>query len=363
MRIDSLRVSFFRRFVQAEQTLHPRLNVFVGPNAAGKTSLLEAVYVACRGQSFRARKLEEAIQDTQSAANVSLQIAEQLESPLVSWSAGFQRGELQVLRLGQAVTRREQAAALPLVLVDRQLHRVFEDAPIYRRRYVDWGLFYVEQSFYGQWRRYERALAQRNAALRSKAGVTAIQVWDVELAASGSALHALRLAHCEQLQRQARHWIQQLLNSERFTLELRPGWDQSQPLAVYLAANLERDRALGYTVGGPHRAELRVRFEEHEARSFVSRGQQKMLAVAMTLAQASLVAEVTTQFPVFLLDDIEAELSIEWQRKLVAALMNYPGQSLATSLEWKDSLAPKSAIPPKDFAVFHVEHGRISPRS
>lgn len=362
MRIERLRVSCLRRFAQAEIALSPRLNVIAGANAAGKTSLLEAVYICCRGQSFRARKLEEAIQEQQAAASVVLQIRERSDSVPVSWTAGFRRGELLVQRLSQPATRREQALALPLVLVDRQLHKVFEDAPVYRRRYLDWGLFYVEQSFYEHWRRYERALSQRNAGLRSRASDAAIQVWDRELANSGEALHQLRKVHTQQLQTQARIWSGRLLGSDRFSLELRPGWDETQPLAEHLAEHLARDRQLGYTVSGPHRAELRVRYEEHDARSFVSRGQQKMLAVAMALAQAALVAESIGEYPLFLLDDIEAELSLDWQQKLVAALLEYPGQSLATSLEWRDALAPEGAVPQRDFAVFHVEHGQVSPR-
>ena len=361
MRIDHLRITQLRRFGEAACVLHPRLTVFAGANAAGKTTVLEALFIACRGQSFRARKLEEAIQQPHSTASVVLQVEELAGSAAVQWSAGFQRGEVLVQRLGQPVTRREQAQALPLVLVDRQLHKVFEDAPIYRRRYVDWGLFYVEQSFFEHWRRYERALSQRNAGFRTGASTAAIQAWDVELAQHGSALHALRLAHTEALQTQARIWLGRLLGTERFSLELRAGWEQSQPLAEYLAGNLARDRQLGYTVGGPHRAELRVRFEEQEARSFVSRGQQKMLAVAMALAQASLVAEATGQHPVFLLDDIEAELSLDWQARLVSTLLQYPGQSLVSSLEWRAELAPAGAVPNQDYSLFHVEHGALIP--
>lgn len=361
MRIEHLRITRLRRLTEGECRPHPRLSVFAGPNAAGKTTVLEAIFIACRGQSFRARKLEEAIQQPQATASVVMQVQELAGSASVGWSAGFQRGELLVQRLGQPVTRREQAQALPVVLVDRQLHRVFEDAPLYRRRYLDWGLFYVEQDFFHHWRRYERALEQRNAGLRTGAANAAIEAWDTELAIHGTALHGLRLAHSTALQGQARHWLGLLLGTDRFTLELRAGWEQPQPLADYLAENLARDRRLGFTVGGPHRAELRVRFEDQEARSFVSRGQQKLLAVAMALAQASLVAEVTGQEPVFLLDDIEAELSLDWQARLVSTLLQYPGQSLVSSLEWKANLAPAGAVLNRDYGLFHVEHGTLIP--
>jgi DNA replication and repair protein RecF len=136
----------------------------------------------------------------------------------------------------------------------------------------------------------------------------------------------------------------------------------SSDLESVLAEGYEGDRKMGFTHAGPHRAELRVRFEQRDARAFVSRGQQKLLAVAMALAQAELVAEITGQAPILLLDDLEAELATEWQQRLLKALLQYPGQSLVTSLEWRDDLLG-AGTRHGDHAVFHVEQGQVVPRA
>lgn len=360
MRISHVAVENLRRFESLRFEPHPRLTVFRGANAAGKTSLLEAVYLATRAGSFRVRRLDELVREGQPHSKVQIAVRSDVSpgDPPVQWSVRVQRSELQIRRFDEVLTRRDLAEAVPVTLVDRQLHRVFEEGPIYRRRYLDWGMFYVEPSFLNLWRRYERALRQRNLALRQRQPVAVIQAWDPELVQSGIALHGLRQAHLAALESEARVFLLRLLETERFSLQLQAGWDESLGLEACLQQGLAGDRKMAYTHAGPHRAELRLRFEEHEARSFVSRGQQKMLAVAMVLAQASLVARTRGEYPVLLLDDLEAELSQDWQRRLLAALLNYPGQSLVSSLEWHVGLLPPSNR--TEYRLFHVEQGALS---
>lgn len=359
MRITQVAAESLRSFERLRFEPHPHINIFRGANAAGKTTVLEAVYLGARAGSFRARRLDEVIREHATTARVSLAIRrDDSEAPPVPWSVSCRRGEAQIQRFDEAANRRELAEAIPVALVDRQLHRVFEEGPVYRRRYLDWGLFYVEQSFFGLWRRYERALRQRNQALRQKLSPRQIQAWEPELVTAGEALHKLRREHTAVLEREARAWLLNMLGTDRFSLQLAAGWDDSNSLQNALEAGFGSDRKMGFTHAGPHRAELRLRFEGHEARSFVSRGQQKMLSVAMVLAQATLVARHQGQHPVILLDDLEAELSQDWQNRLLAALKRYPGQSLVTSLEWR--VAPEAAgLGFGDYRLFHVEQGTL----
>ncbi len=363
MKITRLAAEAFRRFERAEFVPHPHLSVLHGANASGKTSLLEAIYLGARASSFRARRLDEVIFDgaeKKLLASASLWISDDAKSPSTRWTVAIQRSEVSIRRLSEASNRRELAQAIPVVLVDRQLHRVFEEGPVYRRRYLDWGLFYVEPSFFDLWRRHERALRQRNQALRTRAPRSEVEIWNPEFIATGEALHRLRLKHTQQLELAAKTWVAELLQTQQFGFQLSSGWNDSLGLAGALAEGFEGDRKMGYTHAGPHRAELRVRFQEREARAFVSRGQQKLLAVAMALAQAQLVAEATGRAPIILLDDLEAELATEWQQRLIAALLRYPGQSLVTSLEWRDALATPASR--NDYTVFHVEHGLVTPQ-
>ncbi len=360
MKITRLTAESFRQFEHAGFEPHPRLTVLHGVNASGKTSLLEAIYFGARATSFRARRLDEVVLEKRHAASVSLWIEHDPQNPATQWTTAIQSGEVAIRRLTEASNRRELAQAIPVVLVDRQLHRVFEEGPVYRRRYLDWGLFYVEPSFFALWRRHERALRQRNQALRQRAPKVEVEVWNPEFIATAKALNQLRQTHVKMLEQSARRWVAELLQNEHFSFALSSGWNEQLGLEGALTEGYEGDRKMGFTHAGPHRAELRVRFEQRDARAFVSRGQQKLLALAMALAQAQLVSETAGQTPIILLDDLEAELATEWQQRLLKALLQYPGQSLVTSLEWRDSLLPSGASR-NDYAVFHVEHGHVTP--
>lgn len=354
MKITRVAAERFRRFERVSLSPHSRLTVLHGANASGKTSLLEAAYFGARAASFRARRLSEIVQEGQAAARVALAVQEDPQSPSTQWNTAIVGGDIEIRRMDESSHRRALAQALPVVLVDRQLHRVFEEGPVYRRRYLDWGLFYVEPSFIGLWQRHERALRQRNQALRQRAPRAEIEVWNPEFVATANALHQLRMRHVTALEVIAKRWVEELLGTTAFDFHLTAGWNESVGLELALTQGEEGDRKAGFTHAGPHRAELKVRFEQREARAFVSRGQQKLLAVAMALAQAELVQDKTGRTPAILLDDLEAELSLDWQCRLLKALLQYPGQSLVTSLEWRDVLLP-TGTSHDDYAVFHVE--------
>ena len=362
MKISRLTAESFRRFEQVMFEPHPHLTVLHGANASGKTSLLEAIYFASRANSFRARRVEELIREQGNTSRVCLSICSDDQQPPTNWVTAIQYGEVSIRRQTESTTRRELAQAIPVVLVDRQVHRVFEEGPVYRRRYIDWGLFYVEQNFFNLWRRHERVLRQRNQSLKQRVPRGEVEAWNPEFIATAEALHKLRQQHVLALEKKVQLWIAELLEAEHFMFSFSAGWNEQLGLQAVLSEGYEGDRKMGFTHAGPQRAELRVRFKNREARTHVSRGQQKMLAVAMTLAQAELVAETLGQAPILLLDDLEAELSLSWQRRLVAALIKYPGQSLVTSLEWQDALLPLGSNP-NNYAVFHVEHGHVSPHA
>ncbi len=362
MQILRLAVRDLRQFSEAAFSLHPKLTLLHGGNASGKTTLLEAAYLLCRAQSFRVKRLDEAIRHEQESALVSGSVDEQGLALASPWRVAVKRGEVMVSRFDEAMTRRQQAETLPVILLDRQIHRLLEDAPVFRRRFIDWGLFYVEQNFLGHWQRYERALQQRNTALRTRMSTGAIAAWDQELSLHGSSLSELRLDHLSQLVRHGQHWLNVLGQNLDLALDYRQGWEDGTSLAVYLQSSIARDQQLGYTLGGPHRAELRIRIQGREARATISRGEQKMLSIALALAQGSLVFEATGKRALILLDDLDAELSKSWQSLVIQALLQYQGQSLVSSLEWQADLAPVGALINRDYTVFHVEHGAVSPK-
>jgi len=361
MRFTRITGQNFRLFREFEIAPAPGINLILGPNAAGKTTLLEAFYALGRGRSFRAAASELAgPAGPHWVVHGELAAPEQPASRVgLAWSSdGLQ------IRIDQADgSLQDLARASAVEVLEPDSHRLLEDGPVYRRRYLDWGVFHVEHRFFPAWRRYQRALKQRNSALRAGSARAEVEAWNAELVQSGTEVHAYREAHLEQLRRHFGQAMAALLGDMDWSLELARGWTAGKALEVALAEHYEQDRRQGKTVAGPHRAELRLKLGAHSARRQVSRGQQKLLIAALLLGQAALVRERSGLSPVLLVDDFPAELGEPFQRALIAALLAYPGQCFVTSIEPTAALvaiASDAAKTGRENAVFHVEHGSVS---
>lgn len=352
MRFARIAAENFRLFSHLEFRPEPGLNLLLGANAAGKTSVLETIHLLGRGRSFRAAAPELAgtagphwrVQGRTVAADDS---AGQVD---VAWS----RDGLD-LRIGQtSASLQDLVRHVAVQVLEPDSHRLLEEGPVYRRRYLDWGVFHVEHRFFPAWRRYQRALKQRNHALRTGADRGEIEAWNPELVAAGREVHAARVAHVERLRSPLASLIASLLGPLDWSVEMSPGWPPAKTLADALSEHLEQDRRQGKTVAGPHRAELRFKLGGRAAKHQVSRGQQKLLIAALLLAQAGVVEAHTGAPPVLLIDDFPAELGPPFQAALLDALRAYRGQVFLTAIECTHALAtlPKSAM-------FHVEHQAV----
>lgn len=343
----------FRLFGQFELHPAPGVNLILGPNAAGKTTLLEAIYALGRGRSFRGAAPELA-GPREHAWNVHGRLAAH-GRPEASLGIGWSSQGL-VIRIDHADgALQDLVQACAVQVLEPDSHRLLEDGPVYRRRYLDWGVFHVEHRFFPAWRRYQRALRQRNHALRSGDDRAAVEAWNGELAAAGEEVHGYRADHVQALQGPLKEAVASLLGGLEWSLELSQGWSHGKPLAAALAEHYDQDRRQGMTVAGPHRAELKLKLAGRAAKRHASRGQQKLLIAALLLSQAELIHRVSGRTPILLIDDFPAELGPPFQQALLAALQRYAGQCFVTSIERTKAL---EVVPKK--ALFHVEHGAVS---
>ena len=161
MSLDSLGIEDFRCVERAELQLDGRCNVISGENASGKTSLLEAIFVLGRGRSFRTAKADTLIRNGTGAFQLTARVrGDGTARPL---GLRFSRDGIEARYSGRPVAGlAELATVLPVQAIDPEVHRLIEGGPQERRRFVDWGVFHVEPSFVDHWRRYQRALRQRN---------------------------------------------------------------------------------------------------------------------------------------------------------------------------------------------------------
>lgn len=330
MTLSLLQVTDFRCLQSAELELDPHFTLISGPNASGKTSLLEAMYVLGRGRSFRTRRLEHLIRHGAERFVVfgEVDTAHRRVPMGVEGSAAGMRAQIDGDKPSSLA---ELALQLPVQIIDPEVHHLIEEGPSRRRRFLDWGVFHVEQSFVGHWQRYQQVLKQRNAALKAHQPRAIVSVWDSDLVRSGELLSAARARYVTALSPRAEAIGRNLLAME-LSLSYRSGWAKDQSMAEALQQSWNHDQEAAATQIGPHRAELAIRLDGTAVKDRISRGQQKLLAAALLIAQIKLFPEGSPVQPSLLLDDPAAELDDERLAGLIREVSSQSVQLIVTTL-------------------------------
>jgi DNA replication and repair protein RecF len=357
MTLGELTVRDVRCIEQAELSLHPGRNLIWGGNGSGKTSLLEGMFLLGRGRSFRTRNSERLLRHGEDR----LVVFGRVESKGAQGAGWVHAVGVEVHRHEGTQARVDAAPVgsladlsrvFPVQVIDPEIHKLIEEGGRRRRRWLDWAVFHVEPRFAEWWVRYGRAVRQRNSVLRGQSGTT--KPWDVEVVALGERISEARRAVVEQMQPFWREVIGGL-DCPAAELQYFRGWGAQHSLAEALEASRGRDESRGVTHAGPHRADVLIRVEGKLARDVLSRGQQKLMAVALTLAQLRLLKVVSETTPTLLLDDPAAELDAEHLEYFVRQIAPLGCQLVITSLQ-----SETSAFGAPD-RVFHVEQGRVGP--
>jgi DNA replication and repair protein RecF len=356
MLLETLRIERLRALASVAIDLAPGLNLFTGGNGAGKTSVLEAVHLLSHARSFREGSRDALIQRGASELTVFGLVRR----------GGGQRHRLGLRRtaIGSEGRIDEQPAPnlgallrhCAVICFEPGSHALISGASEGRRRFLDWLLFHVEPGFLEVWRAYQRALRQRNAALRVRADDATLGAWECAMAEAGSLLATQRETWIARLEPGVAALASALL-PELGTPMLRQqsGWSREQSLQEALEQARPRDRVLGHSRRGPHRADWSLGFERAPDRAHLSRGQEKAAALVCLLALARLYGECLGEPPIFLLDDFASELDAAHQERVAAELARLGGQVLVTGVEAPCALADW----PAPRRSFHVEQGRV----
>ena len=354
-RLDTLQ---FRNLEATRLELGPGVVLVTGPNGSGKTSLLEAVAMLGSGRSFRSSRMSAVIR--YGAASLTV-FGELRTSTLTNVTIGITRERSGVSRIkvaGEAVrTASELASILPVQVIDPGSVELVTEGPSVRRRFLDWGTFHVEPSFFRVWREYRRCLEQRNALLRSNASAEQFDLWEQHLSVAADKIDEMRKRYVDALTPRVLTALEELGGGERVSVHYVRGWEDGRQLDAVLAGTRDSDREAGYTRAGPHRADLKLVSAGRKAADVLSRGQQKILACSLLLAQARQLESATEKTGIYLVDDPAAELDEVRRVRLGKALTAMKGQVWVTSVQedlMLDGLGDASRL-----ARFHVEQGRV----
>lgn len=377
MYLKSLELHHFRNFRAKTCAFSPGITLFTGPNAAGKTNLLEAIHLLSNLRSFRTHALRELIQWDEADGYVRGIVhpgngdAALTEHPKTLAVAVKANARVPVINSKPCRTSKDYLRLLPSATFAPDDLSLVKGAPALRRYFIDHGTFLFSAAYWMLLTDYNRVLLQKNTLLkefqrkgardgeRLKSLEAACEVWDAQLQAFGSKILAQRLIFVSRLQRLiAEVYARWLGTDETITLRYKfsiagaheearlpengaetPAFEQiAAAYAQAIRQNRERERRLGTTVIGPHRDDLEIFLAGRPLRAYGSQGQQRTAVLALKLAEIHLYFEQYGEYPLLLLDDVTSELDLSRNAKLLEYLQSGM-QVFLTATETRD-LAP-----------------------
>lgn len=362
MILERLELSHFRNYETLSLDVAPGLNLLVGENAQGKTSLLEALYLLGTSRSFRASQESELLHWGAGAGRVHARLRRDDGVPReleIRWSRG-ERGSLtrEVLRNRLPVRRLSDfLSEVPLALFVPGDLALVQGGPQGRRRYLDLLLCKLYPAYLGALARLQQILRQRNELLRRRPVPTGrdLEPWDRQLAAAATAVAARRAAAVVDLGREADACFRHLSDLPgELALSYRPSGPLGEDEFLAELESRRRDEVLrGTSLLGPHRDDLELRLEGRSLRRFGSQGQQRSAALALRLAEARFLGSVSGEGALVLLDDCFSELDPGRRGRLLEILG-----------EWRQVFVTTTGLseaPPAGASTLEIAAGRVAP--
>ncbi len=305
MYIKEILLENFRSLEHKKIEFSPKINLITGKNGSGKTSLLEAIYYLGRLKSFRTSKFKEMIKHNHSYMRVIAKV----ENPQTQIGIEKKLDSSFKLRINNSTGKPNLLIkTVPSVAITSDSFMLINSGPINRRQFMDYGVFYFDNSFYKYLKYYQKALKNRNAGLKQKMAKSVINSFTPTLIKYGIEITKLRSDYFEKLSELLQKYLKILNFEEQISIKYQVGWNAEFSLEQALENNFLNDTKVGHTRYGPHRADIKFSTKDGGADANLSRGQQKTLIIALYLAQIELISFYAECKPILIIDDISSEL-------------------------------------------------------
>ncbi|MBR9728859.1 DNA replication/repair protein RecF [Shewanella intestini] len=357
MSLTRLNIDSFRNILSAKLTLSEGLNLIYGENGSGKTSVLEAIFFLGMGRSFRSHLSQRVINNEQD----NLTLFAQLNTQERTTKVGLRRarnGDIDVKINGDNVKRLSTLAeTLPIQVITPESFSLLFEGPKSRRQFIDWGAFHSDPHFHQAWAKTRRILKQRNQLLRNQSSYSNILFWDKELVRYAEVVTEIRNQYVDSLNGLLKGIITEFLPQVDLKVSFTRGWDSKTEYLQHLQNQYPRDLASGFTSGGPHKADLRLRVGNLPAQDALSRGQLKLLVCALRIAQGKLLKQQLNKNSIYLVDDLPSELDAKHRQLLLKQLTETGAQIFVTAID-PAAIVDSLSLPPE--RMFHVQQGKIT---
>ena len=389
MTVNKVSFTNYRNIESADVEFSPAVNVLWGMNAQGKSNILEGIYYFARGRSFRGAKDRELIKFDSDFAHSIIEITRTDAKHTVTLESLIQKNaKKKLIRNGAVFTSvAEMLGNFRAVMFCPAHLSIVTGGPSDRRAFLDIAISQLFSSYIQSLSEYKSALAQRNALLKRRASGLCISVeeWEVyalQLSHSAAEIAEFRNDYCKKLSDSVSVFFENMTNG-RETPSLRYyshmtrddlssfqedeqkeasddcGFDKAaaqKRLYDKLTSNIDRECAVGSTLWGIHKDDIKISINGKDARLFASQGQQRSLALAMKLSEGEISKSITGEYPVFLLDDVFSELDISRRKYIMDKLEGR--QIIVTSCE--PSVVPNAMSNSSNVSFMEVSGGKVT---
>lgn len=307
LRITDITLRNFRSY--EEFSLHGlgELTILVGPNASGKTNVVEAVQLLTALASFRNATAAELVRHGQGQARIQASLTDGNRLLDVRLDVEAEPASRHFLLNGKRRPAKDLRGTLPSVAFTPDDLNLVKGSDRHRRRELDVLGAQLNANYFQLVRDYEKVLRQKNRLLKDEAPMPLLEASNEVFAKVGEQLTGYREALFNRLlPHVAAHYGDIAGSRERLSAEYRRSWEGERPLGE--AVDLRREAAAGRALAGPHLDKVNLYIDGLDAQSFASQGQQRSAVLALKLAEAEVVEEMLGQLPVLLLDDVMSEL-------------------------------------------------------
>ncbi|MBD2871743.1 DNA replication/repair protein RecF [Paenibacillus arenilitoris] len=368
MFLTSIQLQNYRNYDELDLQTTNKVNVFLGPNAQGKTNLLEAIFVLALSKSHRTSKDKELIGWQSESARIGGSVDKKYGTVKLDLLFSAQGKKAKINGLEQRKLS-DFIGSVNVVMFAPEDLEIVKGTPGVRRRFLDMEIGQVQPGYLHTLQQYGKVLQQRNNFLKASYGggpnATMLDVWNMQLAEHGVKIMKKREHFIHKLQTYAEQIHSGITNgTERLTIEYRPSFDTDalqdesvlfNQFMIKLTQVKDQEIRRGVTLAGPHRDDLAFFINGKEAQIFGSQGQQRTTALSLKLAEIELINEEIGEYPLLLLDDVLSELDQNRQTQLIETFQSKVQTFITTT-----GLESVNVSRLQDAGIYHVQGGRVT---
>lgn len=344
MYVESIRLINFRNYKNLDIKLNRNLNIFLGPNAQGKTNLLESIYIASIGKSYRTNRDRELINMETDVGYIGIKVIKDEFEKYIEIK--FEANKNKIARVNRIETDKisDLVGQINVVIFSPEDLNLIKGGPSERRTFLDQEISQIKPRYRHSLIKYNKILFQRNNLLKNikyrNSSSKQLEVWDTQLIDTGADIIINRAEFIEKLSKISKGIHSKLttdnenlcaIYSPSFKFQEKDRQQIKEKFKKCLNSNLTGDIERGTTSIGPHKDDMDILINDVSCRIYGSQGQQRTSALSLKLAEVDLIKQEIGEYPILLLDDVMSELDIDRRKSLIRTFKDV--QTIITSTD------------------------------